>query len=679
MAFLSERKNAVVVYEENAQQLLNIYVDLSKETQEKKVPDWKGGKKYEVNEKFIPFKIAKDNGYAWLSNMWPTDAPSASFSTVKKQFPDIVKEAQSKSFLFGGNALTSEHWYHALKFKGQPKKVNAILKEPTAKASKKVNGAFARELTKEEKKLFKKRWVEKGEQLEAMKEVIKLKFDPQENPALVAGLLSTRDKILYEVPFRADKFWVGPPDGKHANMLGKLLMERRQELEWLLAIQKLTQDCWKIISEIWETEWKNAWNVFYPHGGIESITHMIDLYLKQEFAKHLFENLLQFETSKQTNVADFHIDIVGMSLKLYKLHVTNWQPIDSKSKTVLEKWITQHLLCLWRLHILYWDRSLKFVSEKDDLIGVILDGSQILTKNVSSQKQKQAGTTRTQTQGTVASKSLTNLLQMVTDIEQKPLQIDMDIDIDPFDEFWIIREDCSILSNNNKNKDFIKFVKNCLEVCRVWIVQDCRKLLDDGFLTKFYNIKPSLQRFEFHLTDAPITNKDLEILLQVPAQYKYLDIVPESWQKTRKIAPGSSTTELVFSALEFVLLNASGSLKQLETIITSELKTRIETNDKLTSLFQVEWQSLSIGSCWKAKWKPYPIDWPLEHKETKEKWPLFYLKGCASKQKEEKVEFYMPDVLQAWLQHWGVHYPHVLVSLFVFFLSLVFELVLNLF
>jgi predicted NAD-dependent protein-ADP-ribosyltransferase YbiA (DUF1768 family) len=171
--------------------------------------------------------VANANGYALFSNMWP-DAPEKSKAAVRERFPEAVKEAESKPFLFG-NARTAEHWFHHLKFsRTEPAKAQEILDAKTAQDSKELNNQFKKALTKEAKAKFKARWDK--EQIPAMEDAVRRKFDPDTNPHLCAALLSTGDKELFEIPYRTDKFWCGPHDDKHASMLGRLLMARRTQL-----------------------------------------------------------------------------------------------------------------------------------------------------------------------------------------------------------------------------------------------------------------------------------------------------------------------------------------------------------------------------------------------------------------------------------------------------------------
>jgi predicted NAD-dependent protein-ADP-ribosyltransferase YbiA (DUF1768 family) len=209
--------------------------------------------------------------------MWPTDATAKSRAAVKDLFPEAVAEADSKPYLFcvesddikmksgsiaasvdikmkspsvpiarDGDAnadkehktqakqlyvRTAEHWFHRRKFApAQPDKADQVLAADTAKASKAVNNSFKRTMSPADKQRFKKWWVTQGEQTKGMRDALRRKFDPKQNPALCAALLSTGDKLLFEIPSRSEKFWSGPPSSGRENVLGKLLMERRQEL-----------------------------------------------------------------------------------------------------------------------------------------------------------------------------------------------------------------------------------------------------------------------------------------------------------------------------------------------------------------------------------------------------------------------------------------------------------------
>jgi ribA/ribD-fused uncharacterized protein len=71
-------------------------------------------------------------------------------------------------------------------------------------------------------------WIEEGQRLQAMRQVLRLKFE--QHPELAGKLLGTKDATIIEYAPWGDDFWGIGRDGRGQNWLGRLLMEERARL-----------------------------------------------------------------------------------------------------------------------------------------------------------------------------------------------------------------------------------------------------------------------------------------------------------------------------------------------------------------------------------------------------------------------------------------------------------------
>jgi N-glycosidase YbiA len=70
-----------------------------------------------------------------------------------------------------------------------------------------------------------------GKRVDIMRDLLKQKFDPSVNPDNYEMLIKTGNKNLEELNWWKDIFWGVDESGNGENMLGKLLMEIREELK----------------------------------------------------------------------------------------------------------------------------------------------------------------------------------------------------------------------------------------------------------------------------------------------------------------------------------------------------------------------------------------------------------------------------------------------------------------
>lgn len=112
---------------------------------------------------------------------------------------------------------TSEHYYQAMKFPHDPDRQQRILEARTPMAAKRV--AWERDAR------LRGDW--DSFRVEVMRQVLNAKFRQHDDIRQV--LLSTADRALVEHT-KNDRFWADGGDGTGSNMLGRLLMELRDEL-----------------------------------------------------------------------------------------------------------------------------------------------------------------------------------------------------------------------------------------------------------------------------------------------------------------------------------------------------------------------------------------------------------------------------------------------------------------
>ena len=113
---------------------------------------------------------------------------------------------------------TSEHYFQAMKFES---------KEIQEKIRKCKRPDEAARIGRDRKLKIKKNWDSSRDNV--MREVVKAKFTQYEE--LKTLLLSTGDAKLIEHT-KNDDYWADGGDGKGKNMLGKILMEVREKLNF---------------------------------------------------------------------------------------------------------------------------------------------------------------------------------------------------------------------------------------------------------------------------------------------------------------------------------------------------------------------------------------------------------------------------------------------------------------
>jgi len=132
-------------------------------------------------------------GYRFLSNFWP-----------------------AKVFLDGREYPSVELAYQASKWKPEYRGCiqNCTELESIDYNRKSIPDGYTKEVWNTKK-------------FEIMFDLIKQKFDPKLNPENYQKLISTGNKYLEEMNWWGDLFWGTDNDGNGKNMLGKLLMEVR--------------------------------------------------------------------------------------------------------------------------------------------------------------------------------------------------------------------------------------------------------------------------------------------------------------------------------------------------------------------------------------------------------------------------------------------------------------------
>jgi len=112
---------------------------------------------------------------------------------------------------------TAEHYFQACKFPHDPARKERIHAAPSPDLAKKIAW--------EEEAVYLPDWFD--QRVAVMRQTLRLKF--AEYGELREKLLATADARLVERSDR-DAFWGDGPDGDGVNMLGRLLMELRQQL-----------------------------------------------------------------------------------------------------------------------------------------------------------------------------------------------------------------------------------------------------------------------------------------------------------------------------------------------------------------------------------------------------------------------------------------------------------------
>lgn len=121
--------------------------------------------------------------------------------------------------MYGEKYATSEHYYQSMKFLRHPELEKWVATAPTPHLAFKASRAIGMELMRED-------WDEV--KLDVMLDVVREKF--YQHPELAKQLLETGDAKLIE-DSKVDSYWGCGADGTGKNMLGKILMQIREELK----------------------------------------------------------------------------------------------------------------------------------------------------------------------------------------------------------------------------------------------------------------------------------------------------------------------------------------------------------------------------------------------------------------------------------------------------------------
>jgi ribA/ribD-fused uncharacterized protein len=138
------------------------------------------------------------------------------FYSTRDPFGEFSNFSKHRIFLEEKLWPTSEHYFQAQKFAGTPHE-EAVRLAATAK--------MAAELGRDRKRPLRADWEHVKDHV--MREAVRAKFTQHET--LRELLLSTGDAVLVEHTAN-DRYWADGGDGTGLNMLGKILMEIRDEL-----------------------------------------------------------------------------------------------------------------------------------------------------------------------------------------------------------------------------------------------------------------------------------------------------------------------------------------------------------------------------------------------------------------------------------------------------------------
>jgi N-glycosidase YbiA len=125
-----------------------------------------------------------------------------------------------KFMLDGLEWRTTEHYFQAMKFAGHPEHIEALRQMPSPMQVAKAGRSRARPLRPD--------WEEVKDDI--MRQALRAKFT--QHPEIQKILLETGHKELIENTTK-DHYWGCGSTGMGKNMLGKLLMELRDELRTL--------------------------------------------------------------------------------------------------------------------------------------------------------------------------------------------------------------------------------------------------------------------------------------------------------------------------------------------------------------------------------------------------------------------------------------------------------------
>lgn len=139
------------------------------------------------------------------------------FYSTKVAYGCFSNFSAYKIFLKGKNWKTAEHYFQAQKFAGKPDEEELRLADSPMRVAK---------MGRDGKRPLRKDWEEVKDDI--MRQALRAKFT--QNKELKKILLETDDAILVEHTAN-DNYWGDGGDGNGKNMLGKLLMEVREELK----------------------------------------------------------------------------------------------------------------------------------------------------------------------------------------------------------------------------------------------------------------------------------------------------------------------------------------------------------------------------------------------------------------------------------------------------------------
>jgi ribA/ribD-fused uncharacterized protein len=166
--------------------------------------------------------------------------PYFEFSNYAMGYPIVVEGIvwpstehyyQARKFIYDGNSELDREYAELIRNQNTPNKARILANMDAGKQ----NFAWAKELRiliAKYKDRVRKRYDWDDIKLEVMKEALRLKFS-EKHPSLTKLLLDSNETMIIEDSPR-DWYWGIGKDGKGQNWLGKLLMERRQELLYLV-------------------------------------------------------------------------------------------------------------------------------------------------------------------------------------------------------------------------------------------------------------------------------------------------------------------------------------------------------------------------------------------------------------------------------------------------------------
>lgn len=177
-----------------------------------------------------------NRGYTDIIKFFGPKDPNFQFSNYAEGYPitiDGVKYPttehyyQAQKYIYNGNTLADQEYAALIISQSTPNKAKILATQKPGKQ----NFAWVKPLKETIQQFAGKvhlnpEW--DSVKVDVMRKALFAKFSAQ-NPKLVKMLLATNDALLME-DAPNDSFWGIGKDGKGQNWLGKLLMERREEL-----------------------------------------------------------------------------------------------------------------------------------------------------------------------------------------------------------------------------------------------------------------------------------------------------------------------------------------------------------------------------------------------------------------------------------------------------------------